>query len=407
MRRGEIAVTGLGLVTPAGHTADENWANLCRGRSKAAADPLLDGLPVDFSCRITGLDVAAELGRPAQRLDPFAQFAVVAARRAVADAGLDPLAWPAERVGVVLGVTGSSLSTYETEYAHLNAGEADRVSPLAVPRSIPNMAAGEVAIDLDARGPNFIVSTACASGATAIGIARELLYSGACDVVLTGGAESARSRMNSAAFGRMRALSRRREQPHLASRPFDTARDGFVLGEGAAVLVLERPSAARARGAPVLAMLRGFAANADAYHPISPHPDGRGVLAAITAALEDGGCRPGDIGHLNAHGTSTPRNDALEAAAITRIFRDHTPPVTAAKGVVGHSLGAAGAMEAAYTVLALRHGCVPPVANFENPDGDHKLDIVAGRPRPVSTGTALSFSFGFGGQNAVLLFTAD
>ncbi|MEU7258572.1 MULTISPECIES: beta-ketoacyl-[acyl-carrier-protein] synthase family protein [Streptomyces] len=406
MRRAEIAVTGLGLVTPAGHTAQENWATLCRGRSTAAADPVLEGLPVDFSCRVVGLDATAEFGRSAKRLDPFARFAVIAARKAVADAGLDPLTWPKERVGVVLGVTGSSLSTYDTEYGHLNGGRPDRVSPLAVPRSIPNMAAGEVAIDLDARGPNFIVSTACASGATAIGTARELLYSGACDIVLTGGSESARTRMNSAAFARMRALSRRRDEPHAASRPFDAERDGFVLGEGAAVLVLERPSAARARGVPVHALLRGFAANTDAYHPISPHPEGRGVLHAITTTLQDAGCRPGDIGHINAHGTSTPRNDALEAAAISRIFGDHAPPVTAPKGVVGHALGAAGAIEAAYTVLALRHGCVPPVANFRGQDGDHKLDIVAGHPRPVSAGTALSFSFGFGGQNAVLLFTA-
>ncbi|GAA2253880.1 3-oxoacyl-[acyl-carrier-protein] synthase 2 [Streptomyces ruber] len=407
MKQADIAVTGLGLVTPAGHTTAENWATLCRGRSTATADPLLEGLPVDFSCQVEGFDAEAELGRLAERLDPFTRFAVVAARRAVADAGLDPLTWRKDRIGVVLGVTGNSLVTYDSEYRRLGAGRPDRVSPLMVPRSIPNMAAGEVAIDLDARGPNFIISTACASGATAIGTARALLHSGVCDIVLTGGAESARSRMISTAFARMRALSRRRDRPHLASRPFDAARDGFVLGEGAAVLVLERPSAARARGAQVQALLRGFAASADAHHPISPHPEGRGVLQAIAAALEDGGCRPRDIGHVNAHGTSTPRNDALEAAAIVRIFGDHAPPVTAPKGVVGHSLGAAGAIEAAYTVLALRHGMVPPVANFEDQAGDHKLDIVAGSPRPVSTGAALTFSFGFGGQNAVLLFTAD
>ncbi|MFC5722020.1 beta-ketoacyl-[acyl-carrier-protein] synthase family protein [Streptomyces gamaensis] len=407
MRRPDIAITGLGLVTPAGNTVEANWETLCRGHSVATTDPLLEGLPVDFSCRVMDFDAEAELGRLAQRLDPFSQFAVVAARQAVVDAGLEPTAWRGERVGVVLGVGSTSLNTYETVFQHLHTGKPERVSPLTMPRSLPNMAAGEVALDLGAQGPNFTVSTACASGATAIGVARDLLRSGTCDIVLTGGTEGARNRLSSACFARMRALSRRRDQPALASRPFDTARDGFVLGEGAAVLVLERLSAARARRAPVQALLRGYGASADAHHPISPHPEGRGVLQAIAAALEDGGCRPDDIGHINAHGTSTPRNDALEAAALTRVFGDRTPPVTAPKGVIGHSLGAAGAIEAAYTVLALRHRTVPPVANFQAQDTDHEIDIVAGAPRPVRADTALSFSFGFGGQNAVLLFTAS
>ncbi|GAA3917801.1 beta-ketoacyl-[acyl-carrier-protein] synthase family protein [Streptomyces lacrimifluminis] len=402
----DIAVTGLGLVTPAGLTPEANWATLCAGRSTAAADPVLHGLPVDFSCQITGLDAEAELGRITRRLDDFIQFAMVAARRAVRDAALDPHTWRAERVGVVLGVGGTSLTAYEKAFQHLSAGHPDRVSPLSVPRSNPNMAAGEVAIDLGARGPNFSVSTACASGATAIGVARDLLRSGTCDIVLAGGTESARSRMTAACFARMRALSRRRDQPHLASRPFDSARDGFVLGEGAAVLVLEPLTAARSRGVSVQALLRGFGSSADAHHPITPHPEGRGVIQAVTTALEDAGCRPQDIGHINAHGTSTPTNDTVEAAALTRIFGDQPPPVTAPKGVIGHSLGAAGAIEAAYTVLALRHASIPPVANFEFQDGDHKLDIVAASPRPLTTGTGISCSFGFGGQNAVLLFEA-
>ncbi|MGY1496879.1 beta-ketoacyl-[acyl-carrier-protein] synthase family protein [Streptomyces sp. QTS52] len=402
----DIAVTGLGLVTPAGLTPEANWATLCAGRSTAAADPVLHGLPVDFSCQITGLDAEAELGRLTRRLDDFIQFAMVAARRAVRDAALDPHTWRAERVGVVLGVGGTSLTAYEKAFQHLSAGHPDRVSPLSVPRSNPNMAAGEVAIDLGARGPNFSVSTACASGATAIGVARDLLRSGTCDIVLAGGAESARSRMTAACFARMRALSRRRDQPHLASRPFDSARDGFVLGEGAAVLVLEPLTAARSRGVSVQALLRGFGSSADAHHPIAPHPEGRGVIQAVTTALEDAGCRPQDIGHINAHGTSTPTNDTVEAAALTRIFGDQPPPVTAPKGVIGHSLGAAGAIEAAYTVLALRHASIPPVANFEFQDGDHKLDIVAASPRPLTMGTGISCSFGFGGQNAVLLFEA-
>ncbi|MGW2486515.1 beta-ketoacyl-[acyl-carrier-protein] synthase family protein [Streptomyces sp. NPDC001606] len=405
--RAEIAVTGLGLVTPAGHTAEDNWAALCRGRSLAAPDPELAGLAVDFSCQVPGFDAAAELGRPlARRVDRFIQFALVAARRAVADAGLGTSTdgGLGDRVGVVLGVGSNCLSTYVTEFGHLGAGRPERVSPLALPRSVPSMAAGEVAIDLGARGPNFTTASACASGTTALGVARDLLRSGTCDIVLAGGSESARSRMTATCFARMRALSRRREEPELASRPFDARRDGFVLGEGAAVLVLERAADARARHARPLALLRGYGAGADAHHPVAPHPDGDGAVRAVTAALRDAGCGPGDIVHVNAHGTGTPLNDAAEAAALTRVFGDAMPAVTAAKGVIGHALGAAGAIQAAYTVLALRHGLVPPVANFEGQDGDHKLDIVAGRPRPA-TGAGLSCSFGFGGQNAVLLLT--
>ncbi|KUF19200.1 beta-ketoacyl-[acyl-carrier-protein] synthase family protein [Streptomyces silvensis] len=403
----DVAVTGLGLVTPAGHTGRANWEALCRGRSLAAADPELQGLPVDFSCRVADFDAAAELGRAAaRRTDRFVQFALVAARRAVADAGLDRRAWDAQRVGVVLGVGANSLSTYVGEFTHLGAGRAERVSPLALPRSVPSMAAGEVAIDLGAHGPNFTTASACASGATAIGVARDLLRSGTCDIVLAGGSESARSRMTVTCFTRMRALSRRRAEPALASRPFDARRDGLVLGEGAGVLVLERASRARARGAPVQALLRGYGAGADAHHPIAPHPRGDGAVRAVRAALADAGCGPDDIAHVHAHGTSTALSDAAEAAAYTRVFGGGGPPVTASKGVIGHALGAAGAIQAAYTVLALRHGLIPPVANFQGQDGDHRLDIVAGRPRPARGGAAISCSFGFGGQNAVLLFTA-
>ncbi|WP_406170861.1 beta-ketoacyl-[acyl-carrier-protein] synthase family protein [Streptomyces sp. NBC_00996] len=406
--RAEIAVTGLGLVTPAGHTVEANWAALCRGRSLAATDPGLAGLPVDFSCRVTDFDAETELGRAsARRGDRFIQFALVAARRAVADARLDRRTWEAERVGVVLGVGSNSLSTYVTEFGHLGAGRPERVSPLALPRSVPSMAAGEVAIDLGVRGPNFTTASACASGATAIGVARDLLRSGTCDIMLAGGSESARSRMTATCFTRMRALSRRRAEPALASRPFDAQRDGFVLGEGAGILVLERACAARARRAPVLALLRGYGAGADAHHPIAPHPQGDGAVRAIHTALADAACGPRNVGHVNAHGTSTPLNDAAEARALVRVFGDDGPPVTASKGVIGHALGAAGAIQAAYTVLALRHAAVPPVANFEGQDGDHKLDIVAGRPRPTRGDAGISCSFGFGGQNAVLLFTAS
>ncbi|MFF8654242.1 beta-ketoacyl-[acyl-carrier-protein] synthase family protein [Streptomyces huasconensis] len=271
--RVEIAVTGLGLVTPAGHTVEANWAALCRGRSLAATDPGLAGLPVDFSCQVTDFEAETELGRAsAWSADRFIQFAL--ARRAVADAGLDRHTWEAGRVGVVLGVGSNSLSTYVTEFGHLGAGRPERVSPLALPRSVPSMAAGEVAIDLGARGLNFTTASACASGATAIGVARDLLRSGTCDIVLAAGSESVRSRMTATCFARMRALSRRTAEPTLAGRPFDAQRDGFVLGEGAGILVLERACAARARRAPALA---------DLLLAVSPHTRG-----AREARVQDG-----------------------------------------------------------------------------------------------------------------------
>ncbi|WP_030573722.1 beta-ketoacyl-[acyl-carrier-protein] synthase family protein [Streptomyces aureocirculatus] len=406
MSTDDIAVTGIGLITPAGTDLDTNWATLCAGRSTAAPDPRLARLPVDFSCQVTGFSPTEELGTAlARRLDPPAHFALAAARQAVTHAGLDSSAWPRDRVGVVLGVGSNSTITYGDQFRHLYTWEPQRVSPLTLPRSLPNMVAAEVAIDLGAGGPNFTTATACASGATALGAARDLLRGGSCDIVLAGGSESGRDPMAAVCFHRMRALSTRRDAPHLASRPFDAQREGFVLGEGAAVLVLERARDARARHAPVLALLRGYGATCDAHHPLAPHPDGDGTVRALRAALDDANCTPADVGHVNAHGTSTRFNDAIEAAAVTRVFASHTPAVTAPKSVVGHALGAAGAIEAAYTVLALREQTVPPTANFTHQDGDHKLDIVAGAPRPLAMTAALSSSCGFGGQNAALLFT--
>ncbi|MEV5342115.1 beta-ketoacyl-[acyl-carrier-protein] synthase family protein [Streptomyces sp. NPDC052676] len=402
-------ITGLGAVTPAGTTLDDIWSALCAGRSLAAPDPRLAGLPVDFSCRVTGFDAEAELGRGRiRRLDDPALFALAAARRAVAHAGLDPTAWRSERVGVVLGVGSNSLTTYSTEFAHLTNGAATRVSPWAVPRSVPNMVAAEVAIDLRAQGPNFTVSSACASGATAIGVARDMLRAGVCDIVLAGGSESGCTPMTAACFHQMRALSRRRDQPHLASRPFDCERDGFVLGEGAAVLVLERRATAKARNATALALVQGYGAGCDAYHPIAPSPQGEGTVRAVRTALKDAGRTTARIGHVNAHGTSTRLNDAAETAALSRVFAKRCPPVTAPKGVIGHSLGASGAIDAVCTVLSLVHQVIPPTANFGVQDGEAcKLDVVAGLPRPAAMTTALSTSCGFGGQNAALVFALE
>nr|WSW63004.1 beta-ketoacyl-[acyl-carrier-protein] synthase family protein [Streptomyces sp. NBC_00998] len=404
--RARVAVTGLGLVTPAGHDADSIWQTMTAGRSLARKDSDLADLPVDISCSVTGFDPMAEFGlRLASRLDRFAHLGLVAARRAVADAHLEIAARP-ERMAVVLGVGANSLQTYVTEFTRLGEGRPTAVSPLGLPRSVPSMVAGEVAIDTGARGPNFTVSSACASGTTAIGVARDLLVSGACDVVLTGGSETARSRMSAACFAQMRALSTRTELPEQACRPFDTGRAGFVLGEGAAVLVLETADHARRRGANIRAWLRGYGASADAHHPTSPHPQGHGAEQAIRHALDDAGCTPGDVGHINAHGTATRLGDTAEALALLRVFTDAPPPVTATKSIIGHALGAAGAIEAALTVLALERQEIPPTANLVQQDTGREMDIVTSRPRPVAFDVALSTSCGFGGQNAALLLAA-
>ncbi|GAA2967327.1 beta-ketoacyl-[acyl-carrier-protein] synthase family protein [Streptomyces enissocaesilis] len=408
MRRGEVAVTGLGLVTPAGTDIGANWSALRAGRSLAAEDPSLAGLPVDFSCRVPDFDPAAELGpRLSRRLDRFTHLALAAAYRAVADAGLERTAGLDERTGIVLGVGSNSLETYVKEFCRLGDGRPTAVSPLALPRSVPNMVAGEVGMSLGARGPNFTVASACASGATAIGMARYLLLAGACDVVLTGGSESARSRMTATCFAQMRALSRRNDHPQVASRPFDVDRDGFVLGEGAAVLVLERIDHARNRHARIRALLRGYGASADAHHPTAPHPHGTGAEQAIRAALADAGFGPRDIGHVNAHGSSTRAGDAAEAAALRRVYDGAPPAVTATKSVIGHALGAAGAIEAAFTVLALERQEVPPTANLLRQDAGLELDIVTHRPRRTPMDAAVSTSFGFGGQNTALVFHAS
>ncbi|KOV57976.1 beta-ketoacyl-[acyl-carrier-protein] synthase family protein [Streptomyces sp. MMG1121] len=402
-RRGEVVVTGLGLLTPAGSDPASIWKTLTKGQSLARKDPALEGLPVDIACSVPDFDPSAEFGpRLANRLDRFAHLGLAAARRAVADAKLDVSQGPPQRIGVVLGVGSNSLRTYTREFVLLDQGRPGAVSPLALPRSIPSMIAGQIAIDVGARGPNFTVSSACASGTTALGVARDILRGGACDVVLAGGAEAG-SRMTSACFTQMRALSTRTGQPQLACRPFDCERDGFVLGEGAAVLVLERLAHARKRGARPRAVLRGYGASADAYHPVAPDPGGAGAEQAVRQALDDAGCKPGDIGHVSAHGTSTRLGDAAEALVLLKVFNGIPPAVTAGKSIIGHALGAAGAIEAALTVVALERQEVPPTANLTRQEPGRELDIVTGRPRQATFELAISTSFGFGGQNAVLV----
>ncbi|CAN5922180.1 beta-ketoacyl-[acyl-carrier-protein] synthase family protein [soil metagenome] len=402
-----IAVTGLGLVTPAGIGVDASWAGVLSGHSAGARDPNLAGIPIDISCTVPDFDGNEQLGRKvARRLDRFVQLGIVAAREAIADSGLDPETWDGARVGAVIGCGMGGAGTWEAQHTVLMDKGPERVSPLLIPMMIPNMIAGHVAIEFNANGPNLVTATACTSGATAIGVARDLLRTGACDVVITGGTEAGVTPLSIAAFGQMHALSGRVDDPAAASRPFDADRDGFVAAEAAGVLVLERAEDAVARAATVRARLIGYGASADAHHITAPDPDGVGVGLAITAALDSAGITPADVDHINAHGTSTPLNDAAEGRVINRVFGDDTPPVTSTKGVTGHSLGAAGAIEAGFGVLTIQHNMIPPTANLEKQDPEIDLDVVGGSPRQTNVDVVMSNSFGFGGQNGVLVLAS-
>lgn len=405
--RPPVAVTGLGLVTSAGLGVDATWAAVCAGRSLAAPDPVLADLPVDFSCRVpfTERELGQHVGpRKAWRMGRPAKFAVLAAREAVADAGWDPASWDGARVATVIGCSFGGAEKWEEQQQLLTEGGPEAVSALAIPMIIPNLPAGEVAIDLGARGTSIAPATACASGATAIALARDLLATGLCDIAIAGGAEAATGRMTATAFWSMGTLSQRTMAPDEASRPFAADRDGFVLAEGAAVLVLERAADAAARGARPYALLAGCGSTSDAHHPTAPPEDAHGAEAALRAALAEAGVHPDDVDHVNAHGTSTALNDATEAALIGRVLSQR-PSVTAPKGVLGHSLGAAGAIEASLTALSLRHGCVPPIANLLVPAPECDIDCVTKQPRRQNVAVAVSHSFGFGGHNVVLALT--
>lgn len=399
---GTVAVTGIGLVTPAGVGREDTWRGILAGRGTAAVSEALAGLPVDFCCSVPDFapDRIPGAGQ-AWRLDRYAQFALTAAHEAVADSGLVPAAWEADRVGVVIGSAAGGVATLAEQERRLGR-RPSLVSPLTLPMFLPNMAAGELARAVGARGPCLQAGAACASGAVAVAVADDLLRSGACDIVLAGGADAMATPLCVAAFARMGALSRHRANPATASRPFDADRDGFVIGEGAGVLVLERAADARARGARAYALLTAYANTCDAYDPVAPRPDGAGLRAAlrqVLAGLREEDLTVADIDHVNAHGTSTPANDRIEAAALADLVGDGAL-VTSTKGVTGHLMGAAGAVEIAVTALALSRGVVPPTANHRRRDPGVRVEVPT-RPRPISRRLALSVAMGFGGHNTV------
>jgi len=402
--RPRVVVTGLGLKTPAGNDVATFWETLLAGRSMAADITSFDttGLPVRFACQVKDFDAVEYFGpKEVRRVDRNAQLGFAAAIDAVRSAG-EPGADPA-RCAVVAGIGIGGLGTLEDQEKVLIERGPTRVTPFLVPMMMPNATPAIVAMELGWTGPNVCVATACAAGSHAVGEGARLIRDGAADVVLAGGAEAVVVPIAIAAFARMGALSGRHDDPASASRPFDVDRDGFVIGEGAAFLVLERLDRARARGVPILGEVLGYGRNADAYHITAPSPGGSGATACMQLALDDAGLAPSAIAHVNAHGTSTPLNDASEAEAIVKVFGGSPPPVTSTKGVTGHLIAAAGAVEAAASILSLRDGLVPPTANHQRTDPEVALDVIAGAPRPLR-GPVLSNSFGFGGHNATLVF---
>ena len=402
--RTRVVITGMGVKTPAGTDLDSFWETLAAGRSTAGPIEGFDTRehPVKFACEVRGFDPEPYLGtKEARRADRVSQLGVAAATDALVDAG--DLETDPARCAVVAGTGVGGLQTLEAqERTYLEKG-AERVSPFFVPMMMPNATGALVAMRGGFTGPNLSVTTACAAGAHAIGEAVRMVRDGSVDVAVAGGAEAAVTPIALAAFWRMGALSARVDDPQRAARPFDADRDGFVMAEGAAFVVLESLEYARARGAHIWGEVLGYGRNCDAFHITAPSPSGAGAAACMQLALEDAGVAPTGVSHVNAHGTSTPLNDEAEAAAITKVFGEHAVPVTGTKGVTGHLVGAAGAAEAVASVLALHHGVAPPTANHETTDPAIAIDVVAGEPRPLAPGPALSNSFGFGGHNASLV----
>lgn len=404
----QVVITGLGAVTPVGNDVPSMWQALLEGRSGVGPITAFDATPLEtrFAAEVKGFDPGVWVSRKdARRMDRFTQFAVAAAAQAIADAGLQITPANAQRVGVVIGSGIGGITTILAEAETMRTKGPARVSPFLIPMMLSDTAAGQVAIQFGAKGPNLSVISACATGANAIGEAGEMIRRGAADVVLAGGAESGMVSLAIAAFNVMGAISRRNDAPQKASRPFDAHRDGFVFGEGAGVVVLESLEHARARGARLYAELAGYGASADAYHITAPQEDGEGAAAAMQMALDQASLGPADIHYINAHGTSTPLNDVSETKAIKRVFGEHAYrlPISSTKSMMGHLLGAAGAVEAIVCIKALQDGLLPPTINYETPDPDCDLDYVPNVARRAPIETAMSNSFGFGGHNACLI----
>jgi 3-oxoacyl-[acyl-carrier-protein] synthase II len=407
--RRRVVITGLGAVTPLGNDPESTWETLVAGRSGAGEITQFDSsdYAVHFACEVKGFDPTQYIDRKqARRMDRFAHLIVAAARQAEADAGLSIESEP-DRIGAAIATGIGGLRAFQDCYDELLQRGPDRVNPFSIPEIIPNMGAAWVSMQLGTQGPLSSQCTACAASNMAIGDGLDAIRLGRADVMLCGGTEAPITEVGIAGFSAMRALSRRNDEPEKASRPFDTGRDGFVMGEAGAVVVLEELEHARARGAKVYAELLGYGVSSDAQHITEPDPSGENPARAMSMAFRDAGIDPGEVDYINAHGTSTPLGDAAETRVIKIALGEEKArrtPVSSTKGATGHCLGAAGAVEAMFSILAIERGVVPPTINYEDPDPDCDLDYIPNESREADVSVSVSNSFGFGGHNATVVF---
>ncbi len=404
-----VVITGIGLVSSLGIGTSQNWQALLAGTSGVARITRFDvsGFAAQIAAEVRGFDPLQFVDKKdVKKMDVFIQYAIAASQFAMDDSGLAITADNAPSVGVYIASGIGGFATIEREHAALLEGGPRKISPFFIPSAIINLAAGQVSIRFGAKGPNLATCTACSASAHAVGESFEIIRRGDADAMIAGGSEAAITPMSVGGFGRMQALSTRNDDPARASRPFDKDRDGFIIGEGAGVVILEELEHARRRGARIYAELVGYGASADAYHITAPSEDGEGAVRVMGLALKKAGIRPEQVGYINAHGTSTPYNDRLETLAIKRCFGEHAGSIaiSSTKSMTGHLLGAAGGLEAGISALAVYHQVVPPTINLDDPDPECDLDYVPHKSRAVKVDYALSNSFGFGGTNAALLF---
>ncbi len=408
MTKRRVVVTGMGMISPIGHTVEESWKAAVAGQSGIGLNQSFD--TEDYAVKICGgvkdFDISAYMNpKEARRIDQFIQFGIAAAKQAISDAGLEAHPSDADRIGVAIGSGIGGINTIEETHDTLVKSGPRRVSPFFVPGVVINMISGNVSIEYGFKGPNVAIVTACTTGTHNIGFGSRMIQYGDADVMVVGGAEAATSPITVAGFASMRALSARNDEPEKASRPWDEDRDGFVLGEGAGVLVLEEYERAKARGAHIYAEVLGFGMSADAFHITGPAENGEGGAAAMRNALQDAQLNPEDLGYLNAHGTSTPLGDVAETKGVKSIFGDQTSlMVSSTKSMIGHLLGAAGSVEAIFTIKSLEDQVIAPTINLDKPGEGCDLDYVPNQARDVDIKAAASNSFGFGGTNGTLVF---
>ena len=403
-----VVVTGIGCVTPVGNDVATTWSAILGGKSGAAPITKFDASawPVRFACELKGFDPLGCMDRKeAKRADPYTQYAMAAAVQAMHDAGFgEGKGYASEDTGVIIGSGIGGLRSFEDEHDVYRERGQSKISPFFIPKFIADIAAGVVSMRFHAKGPNYATVSACATSAHAIGDAARTIQYGDADVMIAGGSEAAVTPMSIGGFANMKALSERNESPATASRPFDATRDGFVMGEGAGIVILEELEHAKRRGARIYAEVAGYGATGDAYHLTAPAPEGEGAQRAMRRALKDAGLEPSGVQYINAHGTSTPANDLNETKAIKAVFGSHAAGVnvSSTKGATGHMLGAAGAVEFVLGTLAIQHNIIPPTINYETPDPECDLDYTPNKPVPRRVDVVLSNSFGFGGHNVCL-----